>query len=215
MCTMAHCLCECLSTVWMQLRHRIQSPEVSLDSLVDSLSSRLVQIELLDRRCVSEARRHHASGSRALFRAKMLEHRRLQTQLLQLQRYKENVHAQLDAASHHAINQTFMRAMAINKNLFSREDAENTISDIQESVSNAKEMTELLGQPIDAGVDVTDEDLEEEFMESLRGPPTTADAILDREMPALPPHPVASSMTALPVAVPSSSRQLVLPATMA
>jgi hypothetical protein len=164
---MSNCLCEFLSTVWMQLLHRVRSPEASLDAVLESLTAKQIQIELLDRRCVSEARRHHACNSRALFRAKMLEHRRLQAQLLQLQRYRENVHAQLDALSHHEINQTFVRAMASNRPQFSKEEAESTIDNIQETVNSAKEMTELLGQPIDAGLDVMDEDLEEEFMDTI------------------------------------------------
>ena len=151
----------------MQLLHRVQSPEASLGAVSESLKAKQIQIELLDRRCVSEAKRHHACNSKAMFRATMLEHRRLQAQLLQLQRYRENVHAQLDALSHHEINQTFVRAMANNRPLFSKEDAESTMDNIQETVNSAKEMSELLGQPIDAGMDVMDEDLEEEFMETI------------------------------------------------
>ena len=190
----------------MQLLHRVRSPEASLDSVLESLKSRQVQVELQALRCASDARRHHASGSRALFRAKMLEHRRLQAQLLQLQRYRENVHAQLDALSHHEINQTFVRAMASNKTVFSKEDAETTISDIQESVSNAREMTELLGQPIEAGMEVDDEDLELEFMDTVLKPPVAADVM----------EPAIQSTVRLPEAVAiQTGRQLVLPAAMA
>ena len=132
----------------------------------------------------------------------------MQAQMVQLQRYKENVHAQKDALSHHEINRTFVRAMAVNKTLFaSKEDTDTTIGDINELVNNAKEMTELLGQPIDTGPDVTDEDLEEEFMETLR----THDTAAEEELPQRPA--VASSMTTPPVTV--VSRQLVLPAAMA
>jgi len=180
---MNSCLCECLSTAWMRLlentRYMQRSPQQSLAAVLDSLTTRQLEIELQERRCVSEAKRHHACGSKALFRAKMLERRRLQAQLLQLQRYRENVHAQLDALSHHEINQTFMRAMACNKPLLSREEAETTLEDIQESVNGARELTELLGQPLEVGLDVTDDDLELEFMETVvTEPPKLPDAII-------------------------------------
>jgi len=160
-------------------RYMQRSPQQSLAAVLDSLTTRQLEIELQERRCVSEAKRHHACGSKALFRAKMLERRRLQAQLLQLQRYRENVHAQLDALSHHEINQTFMRAMACNKPLLSREEAETTLEDIQESVNGARELTELLGQPLEVGLDVTDDDLELEFMETVvTEPPKLPDAII-------------------------------------
>jgi hypothetical protein len=146
-----------------------------LDSVLENISSRQVQLELQDRRCVSEARRHHACGSKALFRAKMLEHRRFQAQLLQLQRYRENVNAQMDAMSHHQINQTFARAIA--QGPLSREEAETVVEDLQESMSKAKEITDLLGQPLDSSMyseDIMDEDLEQEFMETVERTAETA-----------------------------------------
>ena len=207
---MSQCLCEFLSTVWMQLIHRVRSPEESLDSLLERLASQQVQIELQDRRCVSEARRHRESGMRALFQSKMLEHRRLQAQMLQLQRYRENVSAQRDALSHHEINQTFMRAMACNKILLTRKEEEDTISDIQESMSTAKEMTELLGQPIDTGLDVDDEELEQEFLESLQpaqvGGEVWSEASRNHgEQPPTMAPAIATATTVLP------TRELVLP----
>jgi hypothetical protein len=96
----------------------------------------------------------------------MLEHRRLQAQLLQLQRYRENVHAQMDALSHHEINRTFMQAMAQRPTVDTKEVTE-TINELHETLNSAKEMTELLGQPIDAGLDVMDEELEQEFMDTM------------------------------------------------
>lgn len=200
---MSGCLCECLSTAWMRLletTRAMQAPKLFLNAVLDSLTTRQLEIELQERRCVSEAKRHHACGSKALFRAKMLERRRLQAQLLQLQRYRENVHAQLDALSHHEINQTFMRAMACNKPLLSREEAETTLEDIQESVNGARELTELLGQPLDVGLDVTDDDLELEFMESVvTEAPRLPDAII---APVRQPEPVVAQ----------PPMQLVLPA---
>jgi hypothetical protein len=156
---------ECLSTVRLHVQQKTP-PSTSLDSLLNTLETRQIQLELQDRRCVAEARRQHACGSKALFRAKMLEHRRLQAQLLQLQRYRENVHAQMDALSHHEINRTFMQAMAQRPTVDTKEVTE-TINELHETLNSAKEMTELLGQPIDAGLDVMDEELEQEFMDTM------------------------------------------------
>jgi hypothetical protein len=198
---MTTCLCDFLSTVWVHLVQRTRRADSSLDSVLETLHSRQIQIELQDRRCVAEARRHHACGSKALFRAKMLEHRRLQAQLLQLQRYRENVHAQLDALSHHEINQTFMRAMAQRPAVDSKE-VSKTMDELHETINSAKELTELMGQPIDAGVDVLDEDLEQEFMETMEQQETA---------PLLPPLPLARID---PVAVTPPPRELALPAMM-
>jgi hypothetical protein len=157
---------ECLSTIRMSYLPPTPSTPASLDTLLGTLETRQIQIELQDRRCVAEARRHHACGSKALFRTKMLEHRRLQAQLMQLQRYRENVHAQIDALSHHEMNRTFMQAMA-KRPAVDTEEVKKTIDTLHETLSSAKELTELLGEPIDAGVDVMDEELEQEFMDSM------------------------------------------------
>lgn len=175
-----NCLCEFLSTFWLHLVRR-KPPSASLDSVLENISARQIQLELQDRRCVSEARRHHACGSKALFRAKMLEHRRLQAQLLQLQRYRENVNAQMDAMTHHEINQTFARAIAHGP--LSREEAESVVEDLQESMSKAREITDLLGQPLSDGYseDVMDEDLEQELMETTEAAPLLPPAVATKK----------------------------------
>jgi hypothetical protein len=90
--------------------------------------------------------------------------------------------------------------MACNKPLLSREEAETTLEDIQESVNGARELTELLGQPLDVGLDVTDDDLELEFMESVvTEAPRLPDAIIT---PVRQPEPVVAQ----------PPMQLVLPA---
>lgn len=194
---------ECLSTVRLHVKQKTP-PSTSLDSLLNTLETRQIQLELQDRRCVAEARRHHACGSKALFRAKMLEHRRLQSQLLQLQRYRENVHAQIDALSHHEINQTFMRAMA-QQPAVDKKAVADTIDGLHEAISSAKEMTEILGQPIDAGVDVMDEELEQEFMETMGlEPEEETTPLISTPRPN---HPIRAETVVVP-----PPRELTLPA---
>lgn len=162
-----NCLCEFLSNVWCQVL-RQPPPSPSLELVLDRLMSRQIQLEVQDRRCVCDARRHHAS-SRPLFRAKMLEHRRLQAQLLRLQRCRENVIAQMDAMSNHAINQTYVHAVRdaseLRKGMLTVEDAESAFEGINESIQGVNEVSDFLGQPLMP--DVTDEDLEREFMEGI------------------------------------------------
>ena len=165
-------LCDFLSGIWMQtlrvVRPATGTREASMEIVLDSLTSRQIHIEIQDRRCISEAKRHRAAGAKSMFRAKMLEHRRLQGQMGQLQRYRENVLAQMDAMSNHEINQSFVMAMKNASNTFeqselTKKDAFSMIDKMHESINEAKEMTDILGQPL--GVDVLDEELEQEFFD--------------------------------------------------
>jgi hypothetical protein len=191
------CLCEFLSNVWCQMLRRPQPTGSSMELVLERLTSRQIQLEVQDRRCVCEARRHHASSSRVLFRSKMLEHRRLQAQLLQLQRYRENVIAQMDAMSNHAINQTYVQAVRgaseLRKGMLTVEDATEAFEGIDKTLQEVREVSEFLGQPLMQ--DTSDEDLEREFMEEI--------AVPERE-PLLPPAataPVAVTNTTLAATV--------------
>lgn len=163
-----------------------------MSEVMDLLAARQVTLELQDRRCVAEARRSRGGVNRVLFRSKMLEHRRLQAQMAQLQRYRESALAHMDAVSNHEINQTFLRAIqgtvsGIKANQAT--DASSAVEDLQESISSVKEISDLLGQPI-MGIteEVTDEDLENEFMEF-----TALETITEAPLPASPiPLPAAA-----------------------
>jgi hypothetical protein len=185
---MNNCLCEFLSSVWCQMLRGTAyrsgvSRESSMEMVLDTLTSKQISIELHDRRCVAEARRHHACGSKALFRAKMLEHRRMQAQLLQIQRYRENVLAQIDALSNHELNQTFVQAIrgaAGAQRGFSSKEVESMMEEVRESMGGVSEMSEFLGQPV-MGDEALDEDLEQEFFEASAPPQRPAEA--ERPLP--------------------------------
>ena len=116
---------------------------------------------------MADARRCKAAANRAMFRSKMLEHRRLQAQLLQLQRYRESALAHLDAVSNHEINKSFMRAIRSTVSLSDdRKEAEEAMDGLSESISHVKDLSELLGQSV-LVEEVTDEDLEHEFDEFI------------------------------------------------
>ena len=195
------CFCEFISNLWLGMRglhtsYERASSSNSMEAVLDSMTSRQIQIEVQDRRCVCEARRLHASGSKALFRAKMLEHRRLQAQLLQLQRYRESVLAQMDAVSNHELNRTFMKALrgaiGVKEEVTAaREDVETTVNEFQDTMHQVKEISDFLGNPTAFSDVISDEDLEREFMD---------------EMDALKPLPSSETVTAPPVA----PRRLVL-----
>ena len=73
----------------------------------------------------------------------------------------------MDAVSNHEINQTFIRAIQGSGMTLkvSHSDAATAVEDLQESISSVKEISDLLGQPLAGVEEVTDEDLETEFME--------------------------------------------------
>jgi hypothetical protein len=178
---MANCLCEFVSTVWVRLygyaRGYSQAEQCGppqQEAVLDQFNTRLVQLELLSRRCIGDARRHRASGAKGLFRSKMLEHRRLQAQMMQLQRFKENTMAQFDALSNHELNRTVVLAMqgmvGVNKGRVTaiREDAESVMGDLHDSLSQVKDLSEFLGQPIASVDDVDDAELESDFLNETK-----------------------------------------------
>jgi hypothetical protein len=146
-------------------------PAMAAGVVMDQIDTRLVRLELQDRQCLSDARRHRASGAKGLFRARMLEHRRVQSQMAQLQRFRETAMAQFDALSNHELNQSFVRAMqglvggSKDKAVAVREDAESVMEDFHESVSQVKDLSDFLGQSSASIVaeEVTDEELDAEL----------------------------------------------------
>ena len=177
MVALIECFMRCISTMYDRMmagyRRAPGGGQTRCEEVMDQLDSRLVHLELQDRKCLREARRHHAAKTRTMFRSKMLEHRRIQTQIAQLQRFRENASAQFDALSNHELNRTFIQTMqglvagaSKGRVVAAREDAENVMEDFQESVAQVKELSEFLGQPVTSSVgmdDVTDEDLESEL----------------------------------------------------
>ena len=184
---MTQCICEFVSSVWVNLRgHWLGYSQadqrcVQQELVIDQFNTRMVQLELQDRRCIGEARRHRATGAKALFRSSMLEHRRLQGQMAQLQRFKENAMAQFDALSNHELNRTFVRAMkgmvGVSKDrvTVTREDAETVMEDLHDSLSQVKDLTDFLGQPISGADEADDTELENEFIEETRAEPVALD----------------------------------------
>jgi hypothetical protein len=170
---MSSCLCDFLSSFWVRLLSAAPYPgergQQSMELVLDTISSRQISLEIQDRRCLCEARRLHQAGTRTLFRSKMMEHRRLQAQLLQLQRYRENILIQIDALRNHEINQTIVQALRGATTLQSPglQDAESALEQAQETMGQVRELSEFLGQPL-AAVDVTDDELESELMELTR-----------------------------------------------
>jgi hypothetical protein len=159
-----------------------------MNEVMDQLAARQLALELQDRRCVAEARRSRGGLNKALFRSKMLEHRRLQAQMAQLQRYRESALAHMDAVSNHEINQTFMRAIQGSGIIkVNHSDAASAVEDLQESISSVKEISDLLGQPLAGVEEVTDEDLENEFMEftALETITEAPHAVPEWELPAV------------------------------
>ena len=161
-------LSECILSMrgYSQVGH-VRNCASDMNEVMEQLSARQLALELQDRRCVTEARRNKGGLNKALFRSKMLEHRRLQGQMAQLQRYRESALAHMDAVSNHEINQTFLRAIkgSVTGIKVSHSDAASAVDELQESITSVKEISDMLGQPLAGVEEVTDEDLEAEFME--------------------------------------------------
>ena len=188
------CACDVFSEMWVALNSGYAmskastKAKVQIEMLMDQLSSRQVQLEMLDKKCIAEARRHKTSGGRLQFRGKMLEHRRLQAQLLQLQRYRESALAQLDAVSNHEINQTFLRAIqGSGLTAIDTKETEKSVDELQDAVKKVRDISDILGQPLTD--DAEDDDLELEFMEySATETLTTAPEVTAPLLPAVPQH---------------------------
>lgn len=211
-------------------------PAMAAGVVMDQIDTRLVRLELQDRQCLSDARRHRASGAKSLFRSRMLEHRRVQAQMAQLQRFRETAMAQFDALSNHELNQSFVRAMqglvggSKDKVAAVSKDAESVMEDFHESVSQVKDLSDFLGQSSASIVaeEVTDEELDAELNAQFEpGNENSMMAAAATTTPPLSPgwmmdeRGVPSTMIAAPsppstVALPSTGggveRMLVLPA---
>ena len=177
---MMNCLCEFVSNVWVRLYgivHGYRSVglqgQLQQETLLDQVNTRLVQLELQDRRCIADARRHRTAGAKTLFRSKMLEHRRVQGQIVQMQRFRENAMAQFDALSNHELNKKFVKTMKSmvgeGRDRMSdiREDAETVMGDYHDSISQVKDMSDFLGQQVSVD-DIDDSELELEFLEEVK-----------------------------------------------
>jgi hypothetical protein len=191
------CLCDLLSEFRVAfqggyVKAGAINSKAGIEQVIDQIASRTIQLEVLQRKCISEARRHRALGAKLPFRNKMLELRRIQNQITQLQRYRESALAHLDAVSNHEINQTFIKAIQNAGGSMSTmplKEAETAIENLQESVSHAQQMSDLLGQPV--GEDITDDDLELEFMEfssneTITEPPDQQITVTLPDIPAPP-----------------------------
>ena len=140
---------------------------MGIERVITQISSRAVQLEVLDRKCINEARRHKELGAKVQFRSKMIEHRRLQNQMTQLQKFRESALTHLDAVSNQEINQTFIRASQsagkAGANGIKIKEVKSVLDGLHETVSHSNELSELLGERI--GEEITDEDLDLEFMD--------------------------------------------------
>ena len=180
-------LSECILS--MRGHSPVRNSAADMNEVMEQISSRHLVLELQDRRCVAEARRNRTN--KVLFRSKMLEHRRIQAQMTQLQRYRESALAHMDAASTHEINQTFLRAIQGTVSEIKATDVTTAVDELHGSISSIREISELLGQPLMGIEEVSDEELESEFMEFATLETITEAPMCDPPpLPARPQQPV-------------------------
>lgn len=172
------CLCEYVSSIWVRLigsynGYGKANHYETQESVQEQLSTRQVQLEINAKKCITEARRYHSNGSKALFRGKMIEHRRIQGQMIQLQRFRDNAMTQFDALQNYELNQTFVKAMkgivGLDKNRIkhTREDAEKIVGDLHETLADVDDLSDFLGHPVSSVEEIDDDELEKEFMDEI------------------------------------------------
>lgn len=178
----SQCLCEFVSTLWVKAIGLYRGygqvgagkgRENSAEEVLCELDERLVLLERQSMQCIAAARRHRDTGSKAPFRSKMLEYRQIQSRIAQLQRFRCNAVLQFDALRNHELNQTFVRAMkgmagaSKGRIATTREDAEDAMENLHESLTEAKELSEFLGAPILTSDMPDDDELEKEFLSEM------------------------------------------------
>jgi len=172
---MPGCLQEMISAMWIGLtgRYRLTTEDKAMEAedqltrLLQQLDRREEALQTAMRRLGGEALQLKGSD-RARCRNKVLEHRRAASQLERLVTYKDTVMQHMDALRNTELNKTLINALQeSSKTLKSMgimegvRDAEAVVSDVEQSMAQAHELTSVLGAPI--GIGLTDEELDAEL----------------------------------------------------
>lgn len=165
-------------------RGRANSPDANIrqskdviDKLIGQLTKKEDHIIISIHHCCTRAQQLKREKKIIALKDKVMEHRRLQTQLQKIRKLKENAISQLDLIDINEINQIFITAMRtlspktiIDENM--RTKVDDIVQDTQDSINEVNEISNILAQPISKSnsmmldIELTDDDIEREF-ESL------------------------------------------------
>lgn len=175
---MPSCWEEALSAMWIGVTgHYRLTPEDRTLEAEEQLGRVLGQLERREetlavaRQRVGREALSHRERDRARCKNKLQEYRRICTQLERLVSYRDMINAQLDALKNTELNKTLITALQeSSKTLRSLgivegvRQAEAVVSDVEQSMSQAQELTAVLGTPVHMG---DDDSLEAELQELL------------------------------------------------
>jgi hypothetical protein len=171
---------DCLSAMNIPaLRTRddnIATAKETVDKLIAQLTRKEDHILVSLHQCVSTAKQCHREKKTFALKDKMMEHRRLQTQLQRIRQLKNNALLQLDLIDNDEINHIFVTAMqSLAPKSIVPEDMkvkiEDVVQDTQDTMQEVQDISNMLAQPIlrnsaARGEEFSDADAELEF-ESL------------------------------------------------
>ena len=172
---MPGCLQEMISAMWIGVtgRYRLTTEDKAMEAedqlgrLIQQLDRREEALHTTMRRLGGEALQLKGSD-RARCRHKVLEHRRAASQLERLVTYKDTVMQHVDALRNTELNKTLISALQeSSKTLKSMgivegvRHAEAVVSDVEQSMAQAQELTSVLGTPM--GLGLTDDELDAEL----------------------------------------------------
>ena len=172
---MPGCLHEMIAAVWIGVtgRYRLTTEDKATEAedqlarLLQQLDRREDVLQTTMRRLGTEALQLKGSD-RARCKHKVLDHRRAASQLERLITYKDTVMQHVDALRNTELNKTLISALQeSSKTLKSMgivegvRHAEAVVSDVEQSMAQAQELTSVLGAPM--GVGLSDDELDAEL----------------------------------------------------
>lgn len=193
---MPSCLHEVIAALWigftgkyrLQYADRALEAEDQLQTLLKSLDKRDAALVEQQEVLMGEVHAAHKTKNRARCKQKFTEYKRLEVQRQRLSTYKDMVLAHIDALNNTELNKAListlqessktLKAMGVVDGV---KQAELVVADVENSMAQVQELTQVLGQPIN--IEYNAEDWDAELEELLRDDETTPVAVLLESRP--------------------------------
>ena len=172
---MPSCLHELVAALWigftgkyrLQYADRALEAEDQLQTLLKSLDQRDAALAEQQETLMKEVHSAHKIKNRARCKQKYTEYKRLEVQRQRLTTYKEMVMAHIDALNNTELNKAListlqessktLKAMGVVDGV---KQAELVVADVENSMAQVQELTQVLGQPINIEYNAEDWDAE-------------------------------------------------------
>ena len=191
---MPNCLVEMMSALWILLTMKWRLPEneqasdaeESLQRLICNLDKRGLALQEQEHALLEEVQANKVRN-RARCRQKFFEYKRVQVQKERLNTYRDMVTAHIDALNNTELNKALITTLQESaKTLKSMgaidgvKQAELVVADVESSMAQVQELTQVLGQPINVNYSMDDWNEElEEFLRDDEGEGMAAAAAID------------------------------------